>query len=109
MIVFRIESKPSRQGEVSGGGDLLGVFFSGRLAGEDVAGDLFVEELVVWDVVVKGVDHVVAVAPRLGQRVIGGITGCIGVADDIEPVPAPVFAVMWGSEQAVNHFRKGVG
>src|SRR5205814_141208 len=82
----------------AGGDDGVGVDFGGRFSGQEVAGDLLFDKFVVGQVVVEGADDPVAITPRFGDvavaadaaRVLG-----IGVAHDVEPVAAPVFAVMW--------------
>ena len=60
---------------------------------ELVTGDLLLNEPVVGLVRVEGADHVVAVAPSLRLRAIALVAVRLGVADEVEPVPPPFFAV----------------
>ena len=78
------------------------------VAGQQVAGELLADELVVGHVAVEGVDHPVAVAVHLRDRVVGVVAGGVGVADHVEPVPAPALAVGGRGEQPVDDLREGV-
>ena len=78
------------------------------VGGQQVAGELLADELVVGQVAVEGVDHPVAVAVHLRDRVVGVVAGGVGVADDVEPVPAPALAVGRRGEQPVDDLRERV-
>jgi len=65
---------------VEAGGDLL----LGRGVGEEIAGELFNDELVVGLISIQRVDDPVAVFPDLARGVDGVAVG-IGVAGDVEP------------------------
>ena len=85
----------------------VGVFGdSGR---DEVAGEVFADELVVGDVVVEGADEVVAVAPGVGS--VGVAFGAVGfaVADDVHPAAGHAFAEFWGGEEAVDDLFVGLG
>jgi hypothetical protein len=73
------------------GGDFL---FGGGV-GEEVAGELFGDELMEGFVGIEGVDDVFAVFPDLAGLVAGAAVG-VGIADLVEPVAAPAFAVVGG-------------
>ena len=79
------------------GGDERIEFFSfggGGIFGEEIAGELFVEEAVVGFVSVEGADDVVAVTVGIGVGEVFIKAVRVRVARDIEPVAAPAFAVM---------------
>ncbi len=77
---------------------------------EFVAGKLLNEELIERLVVVEGANDVVAVleGPR-AHRVFIGVAIRVGVARDIEPVPAPTLAVVRRREQPIDQPLEGVG
>ena len=72
--------------------------------GEQVAGDVLGEEPVVGQVGVEGADDVVAVAPGVGDLVVELVAVRLGVADQIEPVPAPALAVVRGASSRSTTF-----
>ena len=68
-----------------------------------IAGNLFQEKPIVWLVVVKRPDNVVAIAVSVRTDGIGtALPLGVGVSGRIEPVSAPAFAVSRGCQQAVN-------
>ena len=73
---------------VKPGGDLL--LQRGR--GQQVAGQLLDRELVERLVAVDGVDDPVAVKVRVRPQRIVEVAGAVGIAREVEPVPAPAFA-----------------
>ena len=85
---------------MEGRGDEL-VF--GRL-GQQVAGHLLDDELVVRLILVEGLDDPVAVGPD-NSAGVGGITGAIGVAGEVEPLTGPVFAVSGLGEEMGDDVR----
>ena len=82
---------------------------SGDLGGQQIAGDLFADELVVRLVAVEGVDDIVAIAPgvRIGQ--VARRAGRFAVAGHVEPVPAPAFAEARRGQQPIDDLLEGVG
>jgi hypothetical protein len=92
-------------GDEEAGGD----FDVGVAGGEEVAGDLFHHEAVEGEVLVEGADDVVAEAPGVGADVVLFVAVGLAVADDVEPVAAPAFAVGGGGEEAVDERFVGVG
>ena len=84
-------------------------FSGGPLRREEVAGELLAEELVVGLVAVEGVDHPVAVPPGVRQRVVAVLAGGVGVADEVEPVPAPALAVGGEASSRSTTFAKASG
>ena len=85
---------------MEGRGDEL-VF--GRL-GQKVAGHLLDDELVVGLILVEGLDDPIAVGPD-NSAWVGGITGAIGVAGEVEPLTGPVFAVSVLGEEMGDDVR----
>ena len=97
-----------RDGEVAGGNQPLA---AGRVVGprpEDVAGDLEAEELAPGEIAIEGVVDPIAVAPGMREGAIGVLAGGVGVADDIEPVAAPLHAVLRAREQPIDNGTKGL-
>ena len=94
------------EGQEAGGDRELGpvVVVAG---GEEVAGDLLFDELVVRLVVVKGGDDPVAVSPGLGIHHVG-IAGRFGVPRQVEPVPPPALAEPRRGQKPVDDLREGV-
>ena len=86
------------------GGDQRLVFVGSDL----VAGQLLAQEPIVRLVVVEGADDVIAIAPGvLAVRVVLEAVG-LGEADDIQPVLAPVLAIVRAGEQALDQFLPGI-
>ena len=72
--------------------------------GEKIAGDLLADEAVEGEIVVEGVDDVIAITPGFLQDEATKRQR-FGVAGDVEPVPAPAFAELRHGEQLID----GVG
>ena len=77
-------------------------------SGQQVAGDLLDDELVVGQVAVEGADDPVAIEPDLARLVLLVAVG-IGITRGIEPEPSPALAVMRRVEQPVDELGVGVG
>ena len=88
---------------VEAGGYDLG----GRGVGQEVAGELLDDELVVGLVGVEGVNHPVAPAPHVARAVVLIAVG-VGVAGGVEPAGGHAFAVAGGLEQAVDGVFEGL-
>ena len=76
-----------------------------------VAGDLAREELIVRHVLIQRTDDPVAIRPR--KRILAAlaareVAAVVGIARHVEPVASPALAVTRRSEQAIDHFRKGI-
>ncbi len=98
--------------ETSGGElvDLPGLQFLVRRLHHLVAGELFADELIPRQILVKGVHDIIAITPRpcaLGVAFV--VAFGIRIAGDVQPMPAPAHAVLWRAEQAINELRVGVG
>ena len=81
----------------------------GVVGGQQVAGDLLADELVVRLVGVERVDDVVAVPPGVRVGDVPRRAGRLGVAGDVEPVPAPALAERGRGQQPVDHLLERVG
>ena len=85
-VSFADRQKPRR-------GDSIRIQFAWSFTSENVAGDLFANELVEGFVPVERVDHPIAILPGLAYRVVSSIACRVGVASDVEPVASPAFSV----------------
>ena len=81
----------------------------GILRVDFVAGELLFDEVGVRLVGVEALDHVIAIAPGVGPVHVVLIAVGLGEAHDIEPVAAPLFAVVRRSEEAIHDFLPGLG
>ena len=88
---------PQAKSIVSGGNDIVRY---GRI--EFVTGKLLHYKLIIRLVVVEGSDDIIAIAPHKRFRVIPFIAVGFGIANDIQPMPTPLFAVMFRSQQPIN-------
>ena len=73
----------------------------------DIAGELLLHEEIVGLVVVEASDDIVAVVPGTVARMVVFKPFALGVADDIEPVPPPAFAVVRRGEEIVDEAGPG--
>ena len=78
----------------AGGGHTAGVVIRGPRSGQDIAGDLFSNELIEWLIGIDRSDHPVAILAGLGYRIIRAIARRVGIACDIQPMPAPADSVV---------------
>ena len=74
---------------------------------QQIAGQLFDDELIVRQVAVEGFDHPVAVKPDLAGLVLLVAVG-IGVTSGIEPQPSPALSVVRRLQQPVDLFLVGI-
>ena len=101
-VLVDVVAEAARDGEVAGGNQPLA---AGRVVGlrtEDVAGDLEAEELAPGEIAIEGVIDPIAVTPGMGKGAVGVLAGGVGVADDIEPVTAPLHAVLRALQQPID-------
>ena len=81
----------------------------GVVVHDQVGGDLQLDEAVVGHVVVESGDDPVAVTVGVGVRLDAeGVRLVLGVAGDVEPVPAPALAVMRTGQHTIDDPGKGV-
>ena len=73
--------KPGRNGRLR----IIGVQF--------VAGELFADEGVVRFVGIETADYIVAVTPGIGALEVVRVPAGIGIADYVQPVSSPPFAI----------------
>ena len=76
---------------------------AGQARGQQVAGDLLLQEQVVRQVRVEGFDDVVAIAPRVQLVVVELVPVRLRPANQIQPVPAPTLAVARGLQKSGDH------
>ena len=74
---------------------------------------MFLDEAVVGAILVEGPDDVIPVSPQMSLRVVDGAAAGVGIAGQVQPVPAPVFSVP-GIGQQLFHLqpvglRRGIG
>ncbi len=74
-----------------------------------VAGQLLADETVVGQIVVEGADYIIAILVGIGTEIVFFEAFGFAVADQIEPVLSPVFAVARRGQQAIDHFDVSVG
>src|SRR5207245_5172230 len=67
-----------------------------------VARELLSQKLTVRLILIQGMDHVVAVTPRVRALAVGFVAVGFRVAHDIQPVLSPAFAVVGRSQQALD-------
>ena len=79
-----------------------------RVIGKEVAGDLVNDEAVIRQVLVERLNDPIAIEPDFARLVFFVAIG-IGVVRGVEPVAGPHFAVVRGSEEAVDLLFVGVG
>ncbi len=73
-----------------------------------LGGQVFDDDLVVRHVGVEGADDVIAVLVGAGDGVVELVAARVGVAHQVQPVPAPALAEVRRRQQAVRHLRVGV-
>jgi hypothetical protein len=106
-IVVDARTEATRVGDVAGSDDPLIPFFVGRAAAQ-VAGKLVAHKFVVRQVALEGVDHPVAIAVNLRNRIVRVVAGRVRVTDHVQPVPAPPFAVAGRIEQTIDDAGEGL-
>ena len=109
VVLFRIEAEAARDREKPSGRHALGIRLGRSLRGEDIAGDLLAEKLVVGEIAVEGIDAVIAVAPSDRNGIVCRLAGGVGVANDVEPVARPSLAIGLGGEEPLDHLLEGIG
>ena len=81
-----------------------------RVIGEEfVASELFLEEAVVWLVLIERLDDVIAVSPGIGSIEVSAIAIGVGIADEIEPVSRPAFAIGGAIEKLIDKLFPCIG
>ena len=74
---------------------------------EHVAGDLLLHETAVGFVLIEGTDHVIAIGPGVGPRLVLVVAMRFAVMDHIQPVPGPAFAVAGRGQQPIDQVLIG--
>src|SRR5688572_17776630 len=99
MLWIVAHSRPEPPGicDISSGDNFL-VLFGCACGGEQVAGQLLADELVIRQVLVHGFDDPIPVLVHLRNWIIRVVPRCVGIPNDIKPVPAPPLTVLWRGE-----------
>src|SRR5262249_39292921 len=93
---------PRADTEVAGGDPLLLRRRVRTLARQFVPCKLLTQELVVRFVFVERGDYVISIAPRRRPKFVALEAHAVRIADNVEPVPGPMLAVMMAGEEAVH-------
>ena len=101
-VLIDVVAEAPRDGEVAGGNQSLAAGWIVGPRPEDVAGDLEAENLAPGKIAIEGVVNPVAVAPGMREGAVGVLAGGVGVADDIEPVAAPLHTVLRALQQSID-------
>ena len=72
------------------------------------AGKLLNHELVIWHIAVERANDPIAVAPGIANRAIAFEAARLAIADKVEPMPPPSFAIARIVEPTVNQRPVGV-
>ena len=112
-IEDRLDAKLLLVGAPFGVGERLAVKGRGqplarRRARQQVAGQLLDREAIERHVGVDRVDHPIAIPPGVGPRVVLLIAVGVGIAGQVEPVPAPAFAEVRRVQQPLDQLLVGV-
>ena len=91
LLFVGVHHGPGPDGQKARGHELLTALVVG-LPGEDVSRDLLLNEAVVGLVGIERIDDVVAVSPGFPRRDAAALAQTVGIAGQIEPVPAPALA-----------------
>ena len=59
-----------------------------------IPSDLFADKLIIWQIFIERINHPVSISPRIRNWMIGVFAGGVGITNNIQPMPAPVFTVM---------------
>ena len=70
-----------------------GAFTQGGIR-QFIAGQLLDDEFVVRFVFIKRPNDIVAVPPVVRAFVIVGVSACVGIADDVQPMLSPTLTVL---------------
>ncbi len=109
--VLLVVEKTAADGQKTHGGQRRRIGL--RLAQHElIGGELLDDELVVRQVGVQRLDDPIAIGVRVRElALLAGdeIAARVGVARDIEPMPAPALAVAGRGEEPVDHLREGIG
>ncbi len=74
-----------------------------------IAGKLEPDKLIVGHVLIEGFDHEIPVVIGTGTIAVKLISATLGVANRIEPVPRPAFAIALAGQELIDQFGVGIG
>ncbi len=75
--------------------------------GQQISRQMLQHELAVRDISIDGANDVIAILIGIGGRVIVLVATRLGIADQVEPVPAPALAEMRRRQQPIHHLFPG--
>ena len=78
------------------------LFGAAARAGQQVAGQVLADELIVGHVVIESADQVVAILPGVGNCKVELVALRLGVAHHVEPMPRPALAIMGRVKEAID-------
>ena len=99
----------AREPDETGGDDAFARAILRLAFGQQVAGDLFDDELIVGQILIERIDDVIPVKVRLWNGSVGAVARSVGVAREVEPMPAPTLAVVLRSEEFIDDFFECAG
>ena len=74
-----------------------------------ISRQLLPDEAVEGQVLIQGLDHVVAVAKSVGTQIIGLEAVGLRITNQVQPMLRPALAVVWRIEQSFDHLAIGIG
>ena len=99
---------PDAEPVKAGGDDAVGICVH-----EFITGELLADEMVVGLVVVESTNDVIAITPGIRLVAVALVAVRLGEADEVEPMPPPLFAVMGRGKQAIHErfpsLRRSIG
>ena len=79
------------------------VFWIPPRFGQQVTGNVFANELIKGHISIECTNQVIAVFMSVSQRIIEFVPIGFSVTNKIHPMPRPLFAQLWRSEQVIYH------
>src|SRR5690349_21149173 len=79
MIILGVESESPGNCQEPCRGNSLGIFFPRSVFGQQITGNLFTNEFIVWLVGIESINHIIAVTPGHGHRIICSVPGSIRI------------------------------
>ena len=80
-----------------------------RIFTEQIAGELLDDEAVIWLVLVKGINDIIAITPGVRARLVHLKAMRFGEAHHVQPMARPPFAILRGGQQAFDDFLVSIG
>ena len=87
----------------------IGIFFGRTVESKNITSNLFANEFVKGLILVKCVDHPIAILPCFTHRIVGAIARSVCISSDVEPMAPPTFSIGGGLKQTINQCPESVG